>query len=120
MLAVFSPFFRCLLEYILRKPAGDPSFGFTIFGGNCIGIFVDHVDPSSPAGRQELPKSARIVTVMLFYEYFIYLTSSLPLNPFQFCLSCHENLKFERNYSHLSCIVSKISLLKHNFNQIML
>ena len=51
------------MDISLKKHASESSFGFTMFGGNLIGIFVDTVDCSSPAGREEVPKGARIISV---------------------------------------------------------
>ena len=54
-------------EVTLTKQANERSFGFTIFGGNHIGIFIEQVDTQALSVRpEELPVGARVVSVSFF------------------------------------------------------
>lgn len=51
----------------MTKQANERSFGFTIFGGNHIGIFIEQVDTQALSVRpEELPVGARVVSVSFF------------------------------------------------------
>ncbi|XP_065062640.1 uncharacterized protein LOC135689374 isoform X1 [Rhopilema esculentum] len=47
----------------LRKNVSVPSFGFTIFGGNKVGIYVDHVKEWEPAEQEGLQEGSRIISM---------------------------------------------------------
>ena len=70
----------------MQKKA-DQGFGFNIIGGNKYGIFVDSVERWTPAEKSRIPKFQKLLKVLFFLYYYIFLCNNV--NLYILCAQSH-------------------------------